>query len=60
MFVVSAFVVSLSTFITQLGAFTKLRKATRLVRLSDCLSVHPSVRNEQLYSHCKDFREIYI
>jgi hypothetical protein len=38
-----------------LGAFAKLRKAT----ISFVVSVRPSVRIEQLGSHCRDFHEIW-
>ena len=38
-----------------LGAFTKLRKAT----ISFIMSVHSSVRMEQLGSHCTDFDETW-
>jgi hypothetical protein len=40
-----------------LGAFAKLRKATTGFVISVCLSVHPSVRMEQLGSHWMGFHE---
>ena len=40
-----------------LGAFAILRKATISFVMSVCPSVRPSVRMEQLRSHCTDFDE---
>jgi hypothetical protein len=38
------------------GAMAKFRKA---ILASSCLSVYPSVRNEELGCHCKDFHEMW-
>jgi hypothetical protein len=40
-----------------LGAFTKLQKSDYQLR-HVCLSIHPSVRMEQLCSHWTDFHKI--
>jgi hypothetical protein len=45
-------------FVTILGAFAKLRKATISCFMSACQSVRPSVRIEQRGSHWTDFYEI--
>jgi hypothetical protein len=45
--------------ITFLGAFAKFQKATVSFVTFVCPSVRPSVRVEQLGSHCRDFHEIW-